>query len=183
MQQARASGFEGEFMADSSNEEQSQVAISEKHTDLVSSILWLAFGAFVIWQSTKLDYRDEFGPSAGFFPFWLGVICIVLGGTLGVQGALRKAHQREIALASRSAAVRMLLLAVCLFAFVAAINTAGFFLAAGLLFCVVLYVIEKKSMLYSLLAGVLALAGFWLLFEFALKLQLPVGFMKFMRVI
>ncbi len=170
-------------MAEINKEDQSEVTISEKHTDLVSSTLWLAFGAFVIWQSLKLEYRDEFGPSAGFFPFWLGVIAVGLGAMLGAHAAFGGAHQRDIALASRSATLRMFLVAVCLFAFVAAINTAGFFLAAGLLFFIVLYVVERKSLAYSSVAGVLAFAGFWLVFEFALKLQLPVGFMKFLRVI
>jgi hypothetical protein len=170
-------------MADIAKEDGSRVTISEKHADLVSSALWLAFGAFVIWQSLKLDYKDEFGPSAGFFPFWLGVISVGLGGALGIQAAFRAAHQRDIALASRSAAVRMSLVAVCLFLFVVAIGTTGFFLAAGLLFFFLLYIVERKSAAYSLIAGVLAFAGFWLVFELGLRLQLPVGFMKFLRVI
>jgi hypothetical protein len=170
-------------MSDASKEDQSQLTISEKRADLVSSALWLSFGSFVIWQALKLDYRDEFGPSAGFFPFWLGVISVGLGTLLGGQAVFTRAKKRGIPIASKSAALRMFLVAACLFAFVALIDAAGFFLAAGLLFFALLYVVERESLAYSLAAAVLAFAGFWLVFELGLKLQLPVGFMKFLRVI
>lgn len=161
----------------------SPLSIPEKRVDQVSSILWIAFGIFVIIQSHKLDYTDDFGPSAGFFPFWLGVLSIFLGAMLAIQASLSRTQKQEITIASRSTAPKMLMIIVGLFIFLLLIERTGFFLAAGLLFLFLLYVVEKQSLKYSLSAAVLSFLLLWLIFGVGLKLQLPVGFMKFIRFI
>ncbi len=43
------------------------------------AIIFIAFGAFVIYESLGLSYSADFGPGPGFFSFWLGVLLILLG--------------------------------------------------------------------------------------------------------
>jgi putative tricarboxylic transport membrane protein len=170
-------------MTEKSIENPSPLSIPEKRVDQVSSILWISFGIFVIIQSQKLDYTDDFGPSAGFFPFWLGVISIFLGAMLTIQASFRKTQKQEITIASKSAAFKMFMITLGLFVFILLIERAGFFLSAGLLFLFLLYAVERQSLKYSLIAAVLSFFLLWLIFGVGLKLQLPVGFMKFMRFI
>lgn len=170
-------------MSDQHTEKSPPVSILERHVDQISSILWISFGIFIITQSLKLDYTDDFGPSAGFFPFWLGVIAILLGGILAAQASFGRNKKQEVTIASKSAAVKMFMITVGLFAFFLLIERAGFFLSAGLLFLFLLFVVERRSLKYSLSAGVVSFFLLWLIFGVGLKLQLPMGFMKFMRLI
>lgn len=170
-------------MSEKSTENSSPVSIPERHVDQISSALWISFGIFVISQSLKLDYTDDFGPSAGFFPFWLGVIAILLGGILAIQASFSRKTKLEVTIASKSAAFKMFMITVGLFVFFLLIERAGFFLSAGLLFLFLLYAVERQSLKYSLSAAVLSFFLLWLIFGVGLKLQLPVGFMKFMRFI
>jgi len=39
-----------------------------------AALFFLAFSAFVVWESWNLEYYTHLGPGAGFFPLWLGVI-------------------------------------------------------------------------------------------------------------
>ena len=39
-----------------------------------AALFFLAFSAFVVWESWNLEYYTQLGPGAGFFPLWLGVI-------------------------------------------------------------------------------------------------------------
>ncbi len=168
-------------MSDKTAENLSPLSIPENRVDQVSSILWISFGIFVILQAQKLDYTDDFGPSAGFFPFWLGVISISLGVILAIQASAGKERKQEITIASKGAVFKMILITIGLLIFVLLIERAGFFLSAGLLFLFLLYAVEKQSLKYSLIAAVLSFFALWLIFGVGLKVQLPVGFMKFMR--
>jgi hypothetical protein len=170
-------------MSEKSTENSSPVSIPERRVDQISSILWISFGIFIISQSLKLDYTDDFGPSAGFFPFWLGIIAILLGGILAIQASFGRLKNRAVTIASKSSAVKMFMITVGLFVFFLLIERAGFFLSAGLLFLFLLYAVEKRSLTYSLSAAVASFFLLWMIFGVGLKLQLPVGFMKFMRFI
>ena len=171
-------------MTENTIENSSPLSIPEKRVDQVSSILWISFGIFVIIQSQQLDYTDDFGPSAGFFPFWLGAISIFLGALLAIQASIGKAaKQQRVAIASKSAVFKMFMITIGLFIFFFLIDRAGFFLSAALLFLFLLYAVERQSLKYSFIAGVVSFFLLWLIFGVGLKLQLPVGFMKFMRFI
>lgn len=170
-------------MTEKSMENLSPLSIPEKRVDRFSSILWIFFGIFVIIQSQHLDYTDDFGPSAGFFPFWLGVIAILLGGIMAIQTSFGKKHTREITIVSKRAAFKMFMIIVGLFTYFFLIERTGFFLAAALLFLFLLYAVEKRSLKFSLSAAIVSFFLIWLIFGVGLKLQLPVGFMKFMRFI
>ncbi len=170
-------------MTENSIENPSPLSIPGKRVDQVSSILWILFGSFVIIQAQKLDYTDEFGPSAGFFPFWLGAISVFLGAILAIQASVSRAQKQEIPFASKSAVSKMILIVICLAVFPWLIETAGFYLTSGMLFFFLLYVVEKESLKFSLISAVLSFFLLWLIFEAMLKVQLPLGFMTFMRFI
>lgn len=170
-------------MSEKNNGNISQITISEKRVDKVSSILWISLGIFVIFQSRQLNYTDDFGPAAGFVPFWLGIILVILGIILAIQTFDSRKEDQEISIASKSDALKMFIIISGLFVFIVLIERAGFYLSAGLLFLFLLYVAEKQSLKYSLIAAILSFFMLWLIFGLGLKLQLPMGFMEFMRFI
>ena len=170
-------------MAEDSTENTSPLSISRKRVDQISSILWILFGSFVIIQANKLQYVDEFGPSAGYFPFWLGAISVFLGAILAIRASISRAKKEEIPFAGKSAVFKMILIVACLAVFPWLIEKAGFYLTSGMLFFFLLYVVEKESLKFSLISAVLSFILLWLIFAVMLKVDLPLGFMTFMRFI
>jgi putative tricarboxylic transport membrane protein len=170
--------FEEESMTEKSADNLSPLSFSEKHVGQISSMLWIAFGIFVILQSRQLNYTDDYGPSAGFFPLWLGIILTSLGIVFGIQASLSRKEKREVTIASKSAALRMLLITIGCLSFIFLIERVGFYLSASLLFLFLLYTVEKKSMKYSLIAAVISFFLLWAIFEAGLNLRLPMCILK-----
>jgi hypothetical protein len=162
-------------------EDPSQFSLPENRVEYVSSILWILFGSFVVFQAQRLPYTDEFGPSAGFFPFWLGTISIFLGVIMAIQTGIRRAQKQVITFASKSAVFKMISIVACLAVLPWLIEAAGFFLTSGVLFFFLLYIVEKESLTFSLISAVLSFFLLWLIFGVILKLSLPLGFLQFMR--
>ena len=106
---------------------------------------------------------------------------MILGAFLAFQTSFGRKAKPDITIAGKSAFFKMLMIIVGLFAFFLLIERAGFFLSSGLLFFFLLYAVERRSLIYSLSAAVLSFFLLWLIFGVGLKLQLPLGFMKFMR--
>jgi hypothetical protein len=46
----------------------------------IVAVIFVAFGAFVLYLSLDLSYSADYGPGPGFFSFWLGILLILLGG-------------------------------------------------------------------------------------------------------
>ncbi len=97
--------------------------------------------------------------------------------------SISRAQKEEIPFASKSAVSKMILIVACLAVFPWLIETVGFYLTSGMLFFFLLYVVEKESLKFSLISAVLSFFLLWLIFEVILKVQLPLGFMTFMRFI
>ncbi len=56
------------------------------------AVIFMAFGALVICLSLDLSYSADFGPGPGFFPFWLGVLLILLG-LVEIVGTTRRPRE------------------------------------------------------------------------------------------
>jgi putative tricarboxylic transport membrane protein len=44
----------------------------------IAAVVLLLFSAFIIRESLNLDYLTALGPGGGFFPFWLGILLLLL---------------------------------------------------------------------------------------------------------
>ena len=44
----------------------------------IASICFVAFGAFVVYEGSKLKYYTDIGPGPGFYPVWVGGLIILL---------------------------------------------------------------------------------------------------------
>ncbi len=148
-----------------------------KRTDLVAGILVSLFGVYVVWQSTSLPYSAEFGrPGAGFFPFWLGMAAVLLGGVVAV-GAARRPASSDIQGPNwnlRDLGKPFLILLAMLIAIVG-LRTLGFLVTIGLFLAFLTVIVERVKPVPGLVTAVLGSLGFYLLFEVWLKVQLPIG--------
>ena len=56
------------------------------------AVIFIAFGAFVVYLSLDLSYSADYGPGPGFFSFWLGILLILLGG-IDLIGTTRRSRE------------------------------------------------------------------------------------------
>ncbi len=152
--------------------------LRKRHLEQVSSLVWIGVGIWVVYLSKGLTYTDEYGPSAGFFPLWLGGIIVLLGAALLIRVTWIDKEDEGLSLFSKRAVSQMCSIMAGILGFVFLIERAGFFLSAALLFLFLLVAVERRGWKFSLGVSILAGLAFWGIFGLALKQQLPMGILQ-----
>jgi putative tricarboxylic transport membrane protein len=141
-------------------------------TDVWSGVLLALAGAGIVVQARGWEYMTQDGPGAGFLPFWYGVAMIVLSLALIAVSARRRLEAEPI---RWSTAARPLAAWTALAVCVGLLELIGFAAAYGLLCFFLVAFVHRRPLWVATIVAVLAAAGFWLLFDFALGVQLPRG--------
>jgi hypothetical protein len=146
------------------------VALRERLGEACMAGFVLVVGAATLAGSFAFPYETEFGPDAGFFPFWIGLVGTAVGAALVLQ-ALTGPLAAD---AGRPVGGRRQLGASALFlAYVAALGYVGFPASTFAFLFVLLILVERRSVVQSGLYAVAVTAGFTVLFGWAFRLPLP----------
>jgi putative tricarboxylic transport membrane protein len=149
---------------------------SFKEADTLSGAILVIFGVFMLFQSLQLSFYIEGIPGPGFFPALLAIALVGLGGWLVVTRLLAaRDSEDEFQMPSRRQAGRSLSLWVVVLAAALLVGPLGFPLAMLLLVGVILFVIEGRRGLGSVLTTILIPLLSWLLFAELLQVPLPAG--------
>jgi len=144
--------------------------------DVVSGAALAALAVFIISQASQWQYSGEEGPGPGFFPLWYGIAMLVLSLFLAGRAALQPAAGKPVDWGGITRA----LTAWAVFAgSIALLQVTGFLVSLALLTLFVVAVMYGRPLKVALAAAVGNAAGFWLLFPFALEVNLPVGLLGF----
>lgn len=138
--------------------------------ELISGAVIAAFGLYVTYAATRLEYRSEFGPGPGFFPLWLGIGIFLLAAGLVVKaavGSTLERRQRAAGLGRAGAAWLGFLLTIAL------VPRLGFTISFALLSAFLVFFLERQPVLFSLAVSTGLAAAFYLVFQVALGLDLP----------
>ncbi len=130
-------------------------------------------GLVWIWQSQSLSYWSEFAPGSGFLPFWLGAALVVLTG-ICLAGSLRRTAPTATLAEPRQPA-RVATIAIGFVFCIAVIEQIGFVVAATLYLAFLIGVVERRSLLETVLVPLLTSIGLWLIFKQWLKVPFPQG--------
>jgi putative tricarboxylic transport membrane protein len=135
-----------------------------------------ALGAYILVEAGSYSFRGEDGPGPGFFPTWYGILMIVLSLALIVGAAVKGRPSEHYDWPAIGKAV-----ATWLGFAVSAVlmNWIGFLAGFALLTFFVIVVIFREPALKAGIVAVCAAAGFYLVFPFALGVQLPAGLFGF----
>lgn len=146
----------------------------------VASWTLLATFALFAYESFQLSLSDTLGPGPGFFPFWLGVLGIVLTAFLLVQLYLNHVDLGEATLEFNRAGVRSVVLVLAgLTAATALLEVIGFRLSMLLLIAFLLVVLGvRRWVVIAICAGAGSFGVFHVFFDM-LKVSLPVGILGF----
>ncbi|MBD9528578.1 tripartite tricarboxylate transporter TctB family protein [Paracoccus sp. PAR01] len=125
-----------------------------RHADIAVSALLILFGAYVAYQGMGYGYIEEGNPSAGFFPFWIGLGILIFSGA-NLFNAVRRLELIETI--GKAEIVRVALCTVAMIAFVWLSGLIGM-IAAGFLLMLAIGAIfgPRNSRFYSILAVVSA---------------------------
>ncbi len=135
-------------------------------------------GAFIIANAWNWEYLGADGPGAGFFPLWYGVAMVALAGALIVKAAAGRAAAAGKAV-SWSGSVRALAAWGAFVASIALLKVLGFVLSFGLFTLFVVAGMYRRPLRVALTMAVAVTAGFFLVFQLALRVELPAGIFGF----
>ena len=143
--------------------------------DFWAGLALAGLGIFIVMQAWGWNYMTEEGPGPGFFPLWYGAVMVVLSLLLTAGTVLKHDPKGKHKVMRwdemRRAMTCWAALAVC----VAIIKFVGFMIAFGLLTWFIVAIMFRRSQKEALAYAVGGAVGFYVLFSWALELQLPVG--------
>jgi putative tricarboxylic transport membrane protein len=146
--------------------------------DLISGAVLAGLGVFIIVEARGWDYLAPDGPGPGFFPIWYGIALVALSLFLVAVSLKRTDTDRGTPVDWREVG-RALISWAALTACIALLKVLGFVASFALLTLFVVSVMYRRPLVHGVAAAVLASAGFYLLFPFALNVTLPVGVLGF----
>ena len=150
---------------------------TRKPGDLWSGIALAALGAYIVIQARQWEYLGPEGPGAGFFPLWYGIAILGLSALL-IVSSLRRGAARGNAI-DWTRLGRALTTWLALAVSVALFKPLGFVISFALLTYFIVAVMYRRPLATAALVAVASAAGFYLVFDRALSVPLPVGVLGF----
>src|SRR6266850_2384696 len=150
---------------------------TRKSGDLWSSAALAALGLYIVFQARQWEYLCLDVPGGGFFPLWYGLAILGLSLLLIVSHLKRRsAHGSAIDWTRLGRAFSTwfaLAVSVALF------KPLGFVISFALLTYFIVAVMYRRPLKTAALTAVASAGGFYLVFDRALGVPLPVGVLGF----
>ena len=150
---------------------------TRKPGDLWSGVALAALGLYIIIQAGQWEYLGPEGPGAGFFPLWYGIAILGLSALLIVSNLRRGAVRGNAIDWARLG--RALSTWLALAVSVALFKPLGFVISFALLTYFIVAVMYRRPLATAALVAVASAAAFYLVFDRALSVPLPVGILGF----
>jgi putative tricarboxylic transport membrane protein len=140
---------------------------------VVAAVL-VAMGVFVTIQSVALSYYTPVGPGPGFFPFWLGLLLVVLAGASLVTTFVSKIPVifEDAIIPDRAAGIQMAINFVMVGFFALTVRPAGFVFSMFVVL-IVLLLVNRVHLLTALAVALGASLGASYAFANWLHVYLP----------
>ena len=150
-----------------------------KKGDRVFAIISLGLSLWIILESLRFDYLSEFGPGPGFKPFWLGIILAILSIALLINTFVRKTgkEDQKPRLPGTAALGRIGFIMLLTAGFALTLTTIGLPIAVFLYVAMILFTLEKISLLRSMFYGIMFSGSVYLIFSHWMEINFPVGFL------
>ncbi len=148
----------------------------------IASLVFLAFSAYLVIESRKMEYYADLGPGPGFFPFWLGAVLAVLSILWLVQVSRGSGGAVEAGfIPSRQGLVRILsvLAAMTLFGWV--VDDLGFQLTMLIFLGSLLIALGRQKLIVTAAVALVGSFGVYYVFTHWLDVRLPASSIEFLR--
>ncbi|MDD5168903.1 MAG: tripartite tricarboxylate transporter TctB family protein [Syntrophales bacterium] len=149
-----------------------------KKTYIVSNLFWIAFSIAVCSESLRLGIGSFSEPGSAFLPFYAGLLLGILA-LVSLIGTLRKSGEVGESPWAKINFLKLGIVVVALFLYVAVLSTLGFVIATFLLLLLLFRIMEPYKWTKVLFASLITIAVTYGFFEILLKSRLPRGFLDF----
>ncbi len=152
-----------------------------RRVNQIAALLFLAFSAFLMYQSQSMEYYVDLGPGPGFFPFWLGVLMGVLSTIWLVQVSRGPAEPMEAGFVpGRQGKLRIVAILLAMVFFGWFVDTIGFQLTMLIFMVFLLTALGRQKPIVTVLAALLGSFGVYYAFTQWLDVQLPAASIEFL---
>jgi putative tricarboxylic transport membrane protein len=144
-------------------------------SELVAAAVMFALGVSIMSQAWNWTYLTPDGPGPGFFPLWTGLAITVLSAAVAFYHVYAVLNAEPVESTSWDGGARVLAGWAGLVVAIGLLKPAGFVVSFFLLTLFLVFVVFRRRLVTALAVGVGSCAGFWLVFEKLLNVQLPLG--------
>ncbi len=148
--------------------------ISTRTMDIVVALLFLAAAAVVISDSLRLGigWRELEGPTAGYFPFYIGLI-LAVASAINLLRAIFDTKGAQRTFTTIPALRQVLAVLIPLVAYVFAVAFLGIYMSSTVYIALFTWYFGKFPIWRGLLIGFAVSAAFFLMFEVWFLVPLP----------
>jgi putative tricarboxylic transport membrane protein len=146
-----------------------------KKADMITGVVLLALSGFVIQETWRMPASATFGPSAGFLPFWLGILLAMFAAILFVSAWRRPATEKDnnSIFPGKEALLAITLVLVGLAVYILLIEVLGYLADTFLFIVFLMKAVEREKWPLTLMVAVGTTAVLFLTFQFLLQITLP----------
>jgi Tripartite tricarboxylate transporter TctB family len=159
-----------------SSDAQDSPTVAKNHTvDAIVAALIFVFGMVLTIEAWRLGARwTSEGPGAGYFPFYIGLITIVASLGIFYQAVFSKARDTG-PFVNRVEAVRVLYVLIPATVYVFVTVFLGMYVASAIYIAMFMILLGKYRPVKSIVASVIIMAVFFVMFEVWFKVPLYKG--------
>ena len=144
-------------------------------SELAAAALLFLVGVYIMFKAWGWTYLTPDGPGPGFFPLWTGIAISVLSAAVAVSHIYAALNGDSTERTRWDGSGRVLMGWVGLLVAIGLLKPAGFIVSLFLLTLFLVFLIFRRTFTTASFVALGNCAGFWLLFEKLLKVQLPAG--------
>jgi putative tricarboxylic transport membrane protein len=149
-----------------------------KFTNQLGTFFWIIVGAVVCVDSIRTGIGTFRSPRSGFFPFWLGVILIILALALLIVNRFQEEKGKITDLWKGTKWSRVVLVITLTLIYSFLLNTLGFLITTFLLMSILLCVEEREGIWVKIAVALFIVLASYVIFHSWLKVPLPKGILN-----
>jgi putative tricarboxylic transport membrane protein len=148
----------------------------------IASLIFLAFSAYLVFESRQMEYYADLGPGPGFFPFWLGALLAMLSIIWLVQVSIGPGGAIEAGfIPDRRGLVRVIAVLVTMALFGWVVDDLGFQLTMLIFLGSLLIALGRQNLIVTAAVALVGSFGVYYVFTNWLDVQLPASSIEFLR--
>jgi hypothetical protein len=163
-------------MSEQANNSNEDSAISVRAMDIITAILFLAFGLTVMIGSLKLGASwGSDGPEAGYFPFYISLIILLSSTVTLYQAVIVNKNKTTESFVDREPLKQVMAVLLPAIVFVLGVQLIGIYVASAFYIAIFMVWLGKYPIWKAIAVSVGVTVALYLMFEFWFQVPLPHG--------
>jgi hypothetical protein len=163
-------------MSEHTNNSNEDSAISVRAMDIITAILFLAFGLTVMIGSLKLGASwGSDGPEAGYFPFYISLIILLSSIVTLYQAVIVNKKKKTESFVDSEPLKQVMAVLLPAIVFVLGVQLIGIYVSSVFYIAIFMVWLGKYSLWKAIAVSVGVTVALYLMFEFWFQVPLPHG--------